>query len=74
MLELAGYRGLFLPQVPVEWGWDAQEYLENLSMKAGLPPDAWKRGDAVIECFEGEIFKEISPDGEIERERDGPGH
>ena len=67
-------RGLLLPQVPVEWEWDVKEYLENLSMKAGLPPDAWKRGDAVIECFEGEIFKEISPDGEIERERDGPGH
>ena len=67
-------RGLLLPQVPVEWGWGAEEFLENLSMKAGLPPDAWKRGDSVIESFEGEIFKETSPDGDIVRERDGPGY
>ena len=67
-------RGLLLPQVPVEWGWDVREYLENLSMKAGLPPEAWQRPDAVIESFEGEIFKETSPNGEIVRELNGPGH
>ena len=60
-------RGLLLPQVPGEWGWDEHEYLENLSMKAGLPPDAWERPDATIETFEGEIFHEISPNGEIAR-------
>lgn len=60
-------RGLLLPQVPVEWGWDTEEYLEHLSVKAGLPPDAWKRDDAIIESFEGEIFHETSPGGEIVR-------
>lgn len=67
IITCAGRRGLLLPQVPVEWGWDAIEYLENLSMKAGLPPDSWKRQDAVIESFEGEIFHEVSPEGKIER-------
>ena len=67
IITCGGRRGLLLPQVPVEWGWDAIEYLENLSMKAGLPPDAWKRPDAVIEAFEGEIFHEVSPEGRIER-------
>lgn len=74
MITCGRHRGLLLPQVPVEWGWDAEEYLENLSMKAGLPSDAWKRGDAVIERFEGEVFRETSPEGEIVRERDGSGH
>ncbi|MBQ3737289.1 MAG: TIGR00296 family protein [Candidatus Methanomethylophilaceae archaeon] len=60
-------RGLLLPQVPVEWGWGPEEFLEHLSLKAGLPPDAWKRDDAVIESFEGEIFRETSPGGEIVR-------
>ena len=67
IITCAGRRGLLLPQVPGEWGWDAVEYLENLSMKAGLRPDAWKRPDAEIESFEGEIFHEVSPEGKVER-------
>lgn len=67
MISCDGRRGLLLPQVPVEWGWDAVEYLENLSMKAGLPPDAWKRRDAEICSFEGEVFGEIEPNGAIGR-------
>ena len=67
IITCGGRRGLLLPQVPGEWGWDVHEYLENLSMKAGLRPDAWKRPDAIIESFEGEIFHEVSPNGRIER-------
>lgn len=67
IISCRGRRGLLLPQVPVEWGWDAEEYLENLSMKAGLPPDAWKRGDAEILSFEGEVFRESEPHGIIKR-------
>lgn len=67
ILTCGGRRGLLLPQVPVEWEWDVPEYLENLSMKAGLRPDAWQRPDAYIETFEGEIFHETSPNGEIVR-------
>ncbi len=53
-----GYnRGLLLPQVPVEWGWDREEFLANTCLKAGLPPDAW-RGDCKIEAFEAEVFSE----------------
>lgn len=41
----AGIRSsVFLPQVPVEQGWNLQTYLAELTMKAGLPPDGWKRG------------------------------
>jgi uncharacterized protein (TIGR00296 family) len=60
-------RGLLLPQVPEELGWDAEEFLAHLSMKAGLNPGAWKEPEAVIESFSGEIFSETSPGGEVVR-------
>ena len=51
--------GLFLPQVPVEQGWDRAEYLSTLCwMKAGLPADAWRRQDVQLYIFEAEIFEE----------------
>jgi len=52
-----GNRGLLLPQVPVEQGWNLEEYLSNGCLKAGLPPDEWKRG-VEIEVFEAEVFRE----------------
>jgi uncharacterized protein len=50
-------RGLLLPQVPVELAWDRELFLEQTCLKAGLPPDAWKRG-AHIEAFTAEVFAE----------------
>lgn len=49
--------GLLLPQVPVEFGWGREEFLEHTCMKAGLPPDAWKKG-ARLETFTAEVFGE----------------
>ncbi|MBI5639163.1 MAG: AmmeMemoRadiSam system protein A, partial [Nitrospirae bacterium] len=46
---------VFLPQVPVEFGWDLNTYLENLSLKAGLPKDAWKT--AQLFTFTAEVIK-----------------
>ncbi len=48
-------RGLLLPQVATEYGWDAEEFLSQTCCKAGLPPDAWRRG-AKIEAFTAEVF------------------
>jgi AmmeMemoRadiSam system protein A len=48
-------RGLLLPQVAVEYGWDREAFLARTCEKAGLPPDAWKRG-ATISRFEAEVF------------------
>jgi len=54
-----GFRhGVLLPQVAVEYGWSREEFLEHLSQKAGLPPDAWKNPAARIEVFEAEVFGE----------------
>ena len=50
-------RGLLLPQVPLEHGWNRLTFLEQTCLKAGCPPDAWRRG-AMIEAFTAEIFGE----------------
>lgn len=47
--------GLLLPQVATEFGWNRDEFLENVCMKAGLPKDAWK--DAELYTFTAEILK-----------------
>ena len=65
IVECSGYAGLLLPQVPVDCGWDVEEFLSNTCMKAGLMPDCWLRGDACISRFSAQIFAEKVPDGQI---------
>ena len=67
IIQFGRRRGLLLPQVPVEWGWDVNEYLEQICYKAGLPADAWKLKESMMWTFTGEIFHELSPKGEIVR-------
>ena len=55
IVSLAGHRGLLLPQVPVEHGWDRITFLKQTCRKAGLPPNAWKSG-AEIEAYTAEVF------------------
>ncbi|MBZ5572954.1 MAG: AmmeMemoRadiSam system protein A [Acidobacteriia bacterium] len=55
LVNLHGRRGLLLPQVPVEHGWDREKFLEQTCRKAGLPADAWQKG-ATIEGFTAEVF------------------
>ncbi len=55
VVALGMRRGLLLPQVPVEWGWDVKTFLQQTCMKAGLPPDAGQRG-AELQGFTAEIF------------------
>ena len=50
-------RGLLLPQVPTENGWDRNVFLEQACLKAGLPPDSWEKG-ARIQVFEAIVFHE----------------
>jgi uncharacterized protein (TIGR00296 family) len=59
------FTGLILPQVAVEWNWDAEEFLSNCCIKAGLPPDAWLDRDIQIYRFQAEIFEELEPQGEV---------
>jgi AmmeMemoRadiSam system protein A len=50
-------RGLLLPQVPVEWNWNAETFLAQTCLKAGLTPDAWRYG-AELQAFTAEVFGE----------------
>jgi AmmeMemoRadiSam system protein A len=50
--------GLLLPQVPIAYGWDRDEFLRWLCRKAGLPHDAWKASDAQLYGFEAETWGE----------------
>lgn len=65
MVEMGLYKGLLLPQVPVEYNWDEETYLSECCLKAGLPPDAWISEGVKIYTFTAEIFAELSPGGEI---------
>lgn len=51
------HRGVLLPQVATEQGWDRETFLTHTCLKAGLPPDAWQKG-ATIEIFSAEVFGE----------------
>jgi AmmeMemoRadiSam system protein A len=51
------YKGLLLPQVPVEWNWDLETYLSHGCLKAGLDEDEWKKG-VDIEIFSAQVFSE----------------
>lgn len=51
------YRGLLLPQVAVEYGWDRETFLAETCRKAGLAPDAWKQG-ARLEAFTALVLSE----------------
>ncbi|HUY00515.1 MAG TPA: TIGR00296 family protein [Candidatus Deferrimicrobium sp.] len=61
-------KGLLLPQVAVEWKWDAKQFLEQTCWKAGLTPDMWMDKETKIYKFQAEIFHELEPNGKIERE------
>jgi AmmeMemoRadiSam system protein A len=57
IVESGRRRGLLLPQVAVEWKWDAAEFAAQTCIKAGLPRDAWPKS-AKLFRFEAEVFGE----------------
>jgi len=55
LLSFGTSRGLLLPQVPIEHGWDRVTFLQQICRKAGLGSDAWQQG-AILEAFTAEVF------------------
>jgi AmmeMemoRadiSam system protein A len=53
-------RGLLLPQVAVEHGWDRETFLNHTCLKAGLPAGAWQQPDTEIQVFSAVVFSEDS--------------
>jgi len=67
IIEKGYAKGLLLPQVPVEWQWNEEEFLCQCCMKAGLPPDSWLTSGIKIYRFTAIIFEEQTPKGEIKQ-------
>jgi len=65
LVESDWQRGLLLPQVAIEHGFDATTFLEQTCLKAGLPKDAWRKGKVKVYSFQAQIFAETEPDGEV---------
>lgn len=63
------FQGTLLPQVPVEYCWDEETFLAETCMKAGMEPDCWLDRATEILIYEGRVFREEKPYGDIE-ERD----
>ncbi len=61
------WRGLLLPQVPVDWEWNELEFLEHTCEKAGFNRDLWKDPKTEFMAFQAEIFGELEPNGDIVR-------
>jgi hypothetical protein len=48
-------RGVLLPQVAVEYGWDRDTFLSQTSLKAGLGKDDWQEGTDIY-TFSAQVF------------------
>ncbi|MFP3946779.1 MAG: TIGR00296 family protein [Archaeoglobaceae archaeon] len=67
LLIKAGYcSGLLLPQVALEYNFEPEEFLSQTCMKANMSADSWLKDDVEIYTFEGQIFQEKEPRGEVE--------
>jgi len=58
IIERGPYKGLLLPQVALEWGWNVEEFLYNTCVKAGLTADCWLYPDVKVYKFGSQIFHE----------------
>jgi len=71
IVERGHARGLLLPQVPVEQGWDEEGFLAYTCMKAGMPGDCWKDEEVKVYRFRGILFIEKKPGGDVIEEKLG---
>jgi uncharacterized protein (TIGR00296 family) len=65
IVERGIYKGLLLPQVPVEWEWDEETFLCQCCLKAGLAPDSWLVKGTKVYKFSSVVAEELSPNGDI---------
>lgn len=52
------HRGVLLPQVATDNGWDRPTFLEQTCRKAGMGKDCWKDPQTQIFVFSAEVFGE----------------
>ena len=66
IIEQGYFKGLLLPQVPIEQNWEKKTFVEHTCLKAGLPVDSWKEEGTTIKKFTGQIFAEEKPFGSVQ--------
>ena len=59
-IDLGERRGLLLPQVATQAGWDGATFLAKTCHKAGLPVDAWKDPGAKVTAFKAQVFSDLT--------------
>ncbi|MCG3216167.1 MAG: TIGR00296 family protein [Candidatus Heimdallarchaeota archaeon] len=67
IVKFGRFQGLLLPQVPIEQGWNEEEFISYTCRKAYLSVDIWKKEKITVEKFQGIVFGEKEPNGLIER-------
>jgi uncharacterized protein (TIGR00296 family) len=65
IIESGRHKGLLLPQVAPEQGWNAKQFLKGCCRKAGLPPDKYLDPTVKVSKFQAQIFVETSPGAEV---------
>jgi AmmeMemoRadiSam system radical SAM enzyme/AmmeMemoRadiSam system protein B/AmmeMemoRadiSam system protein A len=65
--------GLLLPQVAVEAGWDARTFLEQVCLKAGLPPQTWRDDQARLMTFQARKLTDPASRAELDLNHVGSG-
>ncbi|MDP8208674.1 MAG: AmmeMemoRadiSam system protein A [Candidatus Electryonea clarkiae] len=59
-------RGLLLPQVAEERGWDRETFLDNVCIKAGLKPGDWKNKETELHSFTAVVFSDQDSDFKVD--------
>lgn len=67
IVESRGRKGLLLPQVATDHGLDAEDFLIETCLKAGLPPTAWMDPKIKVYRFRTEIWSETRPNGDVKK-------
>lgn len=65
IVEKGMFRGLLLPQVPVEWKWDVEQFLSHTCQKAGMSADCWLEANVKFYKFSAVVFSEDEPRGSV---------
>jgi AmmeMemoRadiSam system protein A len=61
LIGYGGRRGVLLPQVPIEQGWDRETFLDHTCLKAGLAPGTWSKPGVELLAFTAQVFGESDP-------------
>ncbi|MEM1623116.1 MAG: TIGR00296 family protein [Sulfolobales archaeon] len=65
VVEYKAYKGVLLPEVPIEYCWDRETFLSETCVKAGLTPDCWLNNKVRVKTFKARVFRETSPRGSV---------